>query len=169
MSAGPMRRRTVAVVAVGALLLAGCTQSSSSVDLPSAADYETELLGAVNALRVEEGVAVLQTSECLSGHARDRAAQLPGAVEVPREDLPADCGDYDYAGENVSRSDQIPVDVVDQWASNSTQYPNLVDPAFEIAGVGCVPVSAADNSEVATGDDSVGGMACSMIFQGYAP
>lgn len=169
MSMTPTRKTAIALAATGVLVLTGCTQSSSSVDLPSAAEYERELLGAVNALRVEEGVAVLRASECLSDHARDRAAQLPGAVEVPRDDLPADCGDYDYAGENVSRSDQIPVEVVDQWASNSTQYPNLVDPAFEIAGVGCVPVSAADNSEVATGDDAVGGMACSMIFQGYTP
>lgn len=139
------------------------------MELPAADDFAAEVFGAVNALRLEEGVERLDDSSCLTDYAVARASLLPGAVDVPRQDLPADCGDYDYAGENVSRSDQTAAEVVDTWAANDTQYPNLVDPAFEVAGVGCVPVSAADNSEVAEAGEEIGGMACSMIFLGYAP
>ncbi|WP_084079132.1 CAP domain-containing protein [Demequina sp. NBRC 110057] len=157
------------MVLTAAAALTACTQSSAAVDLPSAAEFETQVLDQVNALRFAENVSSLELSDCLVGHARSRAASLPGATEVPQEDLPADCGDYDYAGENIARSDQSPSQVVDMWAGEATQQPNLVDPAFVVAGVGCVPVAAADNSRVAEGDEDVAGMACSMIFQGYSP
>ncbi|WP_161794226.1 CAP domain-containing protein [Demequina sediminicola] len=166
----PLRTTVASALMLGAAVaLTGCTQSSDSVELPAAGEFASEVFATVNAMRVEEGVDLLQRSACLDAYAEERAALLPGSVNVPREDLPADCGDYDYAGENVSRSDQTAVEVVDTWAGNTNQYPNLVDPQFEIAGVGCVPVSAADNSEVAQGDEAIGGMACSMIFLGYTP
>ncbi|WP_161794555.1 CAP domain-containing protein [Demequina globuliformis] len=163
-----LARRLVPVFVVVAVL-AGCTQSSSSVELPPADDFAQDVFDAVNALRLDEGIDRLDDSGCLADYAVARASLLPGAVDVPRQDLPADCGDYDYAGENVSRSDQTAVEVVDTWAANDTQYPNLVDPAFDVAGVGCVPVSAANNSEVAAAGEEIGGMACSMIFLGHAP
>lgn len=151
------------------MFLAGCTQSSDAVDLPAAADFEGAILDQVNALRFADDVTQLEANECLAAHARERAAQLPGAVEAPLEDLPADCGDFDYAGENISRSDQTAAEVVATWAANETQQPNLVDPSFEVAGVGCVAVAAADNSRVAEDGEDVAGMACSVIFQGFAP
>ncbi|WP_061961562.1 CAP domain-containing protein [Demequina flava] len=163
-----LAKRIVPVLAL-AVALSGCTVSSSTVQLPPAGEFEDEVFAAVNALRLESGVDRLDGSSCLDEYAVARAALLPGAVDVPRQDLPADCGDYDYAGENVSRSDQLPAEVVETWAGNEGQYPNLIDPAFEVAGVGCVPVAARDNTEIAEGDDEVGGMACSMIFMGYAP
>lgn len=165
-----MRRRLLALASLAslaALTLAACAPSSEAVDLPAASDFEAQILEQVNALRFDQNVDRLEASECLADHARERAVGLLGAVEAPTEDLPADCGDYDYAGENVSRSDQTAAEVVDTWAAEQTQAPNLTDPAFEIAGVGCVPVASADNTRVAEDGEGVAGMACSLIFQGY--
>lgn len=161
--------RAAAVFAASAILAlttAGCTSSTDPVDLPPVSDFEEQMLDQINALRIEQGVGRLQASECMAEHARERAAQLPGAVEVPREELPADCGDFDYAGENVSRSDQAANEVVDTWAQDENQLPNLVDPLFEEAGVGCVGVAAADTTRPAEPGEEVAGMACSVIFQG---
>ncbi|MFW2512341.1 CAP domain-containing protein [Demequina sp. SO4-13] len=135
--------------------------------MPAPAEYEQQLLDQINAMRVQEGVGRLTTSDCMTGHARDRAADLPGAETVPREELPADCGDFDYAGENVSRSDQSAAEVVDTWAADDLQLPNLIDPLFERAGVGCVGVSFEDTNRAVEPGEEIAGMACSVIFQGY--
>ena len=147
--------------------LAGCNQASTPVDLGQPHQYEAAMLDQINALRIREGTSRLDSNACLTAHARERATQLPGATTVPDEPLPTDCGDFDYAGENVSRSDQPAHQVVATWADNDLQYPNLVDPQFEQAGVGCVGVSAADTTRAAEGDEGHAGMACSVIFQGY--
>lgn len=153
---------------LAAATLAGCNPPADPVDLPPTAEFEDQLLDQINALRLTEGLNRLDASDCMAEHARTRAAQLPGAVDVPRDELPADCGDFDYAGENVSRSDQMAAEVVDAWASEETQEPNLVDPLFVEAGVGCVGVAAADTTRVAEGGEEIAGMACSVIFQGYS-
>ncbi|WP_159450134.1 CAP domain-containing protein [Demequina sp. NBRC 110056] len=137
------------------------------VDLPEPEQFEQELLDQINALRLEQGQVRLEEDACIQDHARTRAAQLPGAEDVPRDDLPADCGDFDYAGENVSRSDQTAAEVVDTWAADELQYPNLVDPLFTTAGVGCVGVAFDDTGRVAEPGEDLAGMACSVIFQGY--
>ena len=159
------------VTAASAVLVLCVTACSmrEPVDLPAPADFEAQLLDQINALRLEEGVSRLATNDCVADHARDRAVRLPGAEEVPREDLPADCGDFDYVGENVSRSDQTAAEVVETWAGDNLQYPNLVDPQFEDVGVGCVAVSFANTNRVADPGEEVAGMACSVIFEGYAP
>ena len=165
----PLRAARAAVVTVAsALMLAGCMTTADPVDLPDATAFEDEILDQINALRLADGVGRVTANDCLADHARDRATQLPGAVDVPREELPADCGDYDYAGENVSRSDQTAAQVVATWAAEPTQAPNLTDALFEVAGVGCVPVAAADTTRVAEAGEEVAGMACSVIFQGYS-
>ncbi|WP_297082103.1 CAP domain-containing protein [uncultured Demequina sp.] len=168
----PRRTFRTLVAAASALLtaaaVAGCSNAVDPVELPSTEQFEQELLDQINALRVTEGLAGLDASECMAQHARERATQLPGAVDVPRDELPADCGDFDYAGENVSRSDQSAAEVVDAWAAQETQRPNLVDPLFVEAGVGCVGVAAADTTRVAEEGEDVAGMACSVIFQGTA-
>ena len=150
------------------LAATGCAMREP-VDLPQPAEFESQLLDQINALRLEQGASRLQASDCMAAHARERAAGLPGAEEVPRDELPADCGDFDYAGENVSRSDQPAHEVVDTWAQDDLQSPNLVDPLFEQAGVGCVGVAFDDTNRPAEGDEEIAGMACSVIFQGYAP
>ncbi|MFW7413874.1 CAP domain-containing protein [Demequina sp. SO4-18] len=137
------------------------------VDMPAPADFEAQLLDQINALRIERGAGRLATSDCMTDHARARAAALPGAEQAPREDLPADCGDFDYAGENVSRSDQSAAEVVDTWAADDMQLPNLIDPLFERAGVGCVGVSFDNTNFAAEPGEEIAGMACSVIFQGY--
>ncbi len=161
--------RRLALASAAALALAACAPSSEAVDLPDSTAFENQILEQVNVLRFDQNVNRLDPSDCLADHARERAVGLLGAVEAPTEDLPADCGDYDYAGENVSRSDQTATEVVETWAGEDTQAPNLVDEQFEIAGVGCVPVAAADNTRVAEDGEGVAGMACSIIFQGFSP
>lgn len=156
-----------ALLAAGATALAGCSRAGEPVDLPQPPDYEQQIFDQINALRIAEGVPRLTHSDCMADHARDRATVLPGAADVPREELPADCGDFDYAGENVARSDQPAHEVVATWADNELQYPNLVDPLFEQAGVGCLGVSAAETTRVVQGDEEQAGMVCSVIFQGF--
>lgn len=165
-----MKRTVLAALAVvtaaSALVLSGCSRAGEPVDLPQPADYETQVFDQINALRISEGLPRLTHSDCMADHARERAVVLPGAVDVPRDELPADCGDFDYAGENVARSDQPAHEVVATWAENDFQYPNLVDPLFEQAGVGCLAVSATDTTRVVEGDEEQAGMVCSVIFQG---
>ena len=156
------------VTAASALVLSGCSRAGEPVDLPQPADYETQVLDQINALRIAEGVPRLTHNDCMADHARDRATVLPGAADVPREELPADCGDFDYAGENVARSDQSAAEVVATWAANELQYPNLVDPQFEQVGVGCLGISASETTRVVEGDEEQAGMVCSVIFQGFA-
>ena len=159
---------TLAVMAAAIATLTGCSRAGEPVDLPSPLDYESEILDQINAIRITEGLPRLAHNDCMADHARDRATVLPGAADVPREELPADCGDFDYAGENVSRSDQTAHAVVATWAENALQYPNLVDPLFEQVGVGCLGVSASDTTRVVEGDEEQAGMVCSVIFQGFA-
>lgn len=166
-----MKRTVFAAIAVvttaSALVLSGCSRSGEPVDLPQPADYANQIFDQINVLRIAEGLPRLTANDCIADHARDRAVMLPGAADVPRHELPADCGDFDYAGENVSRSDQPAHEVVATWADNELQYPNLVDPQFEQVGVGCLGVSASDTTRVVEGDEEQAGMACSVIFQGY--
>ncbi|WP_062136381.1 CAP domain-containing protein [Demequina aestuarii] len=150
---------------VSASALAGCAMREP-VDLPAPESFEAQLLDEINALRIGVGAPRLQADSCMAGHARDRAATLPGAESAPREDLPADCGDFDYAGENVSRSELTPGQVVSTWAEDDLQYPNLVDEGFTHAGVGCVGVSFEDSNRPADLDEELAGMACSVVFQG---
>ncbi len=163
--------RTLALIlatASAAMTLTGCAMREP-VDLPAPAQFEAQLFDEINALRIAEGKPRLADSTCMADQARDRAAQLPGAEEPPREDLPADCGEFGYAGENVSRSDQNAAQVVATWAADDIQYPNLVDEGFTHAGVGCVGVSFEDTNRPVEGDEELAGMACSVIFQGPAP
>lgn len=157
----------VALVVAASAGLGGCA-IREPVDLPAPADFEVQLLDRINALRLNEGAGRLSTSDCMTTHARDRATALPGAETVPREDLPADCGDFDYVGENLSRSDQGASEVVNTWAEDELQLPNLIDPQFERAGVGCVGVSFEDTNRTVEPGEELAGMACSVIFQGYA-
>ncbi len=136
--------------------------------MPPPHEFEQELLDQINAMRLGQGRARLEPNDCLQVHARERAGRLPGADDAPTDELPADCGDFDYAGENVSRSDQTAAEVVDTWAADELQLPNLVDPRFLDAGVGCVGVAFDDTDRVAQPGEDVAGMACSVIFQGYA-
>lgn len=156
------------VTAASALVLSGCSRAGEPVDLPQPVDYEAQVFDQINALRIAEGVPRLTHNDCMADHARDRATVLPGAADVPREELPADCGDFDYAGENVARSDQSAAEVVATWAANELQYPNLVDPQFEQVGVGCLGISASETTRVVEGDEEQAGMVCSVIFQGFA-
>lgn len=160
-------RRTAAVLGalVTASALAGCAMREP-VDLPAPDVFEAQLLDEINALRIGVGAPRLQDDSCMAGHARDRAAALPGADAAPREDLPADCGDFDYAGENVSRSELTAGQVVSTWAEDDLQYPNLVDEGFTHAGVGCVGVSFEDSNRAAEQGEELAGMACSVVFQG---
>lgn len=158
---------TAIVTVVSAAALTGCSRSGEPVDLPQPVDYEAQVLDQINAIRIAEGVPRLSHNDCMADHARERATVLPGAADVPRDELPADCGEFDYAGENVARSDQPAAEVVATWADNELQYPNLVDPLFEQVGVGCLGVSASDTTRVVEGDEEQAGMVCSVIFQGF--
>lgn len=163
-----VRRTRILVIVMLAVLLTGCTRAGDPIDLPPPIEFETQISDQINNLRSAEGLPRLELNECMANHARERAVALPGAADVPRGELPADCGDFDYAGENVSRSDQSADEVVATWAASELQLPNLVDPKFEQMGVGCLGVSAVDTTRIVRDDEQQAGMVCSVIFQGYA-
>jgi len=165
-----LRRRAVApaaLMAASALVLAGCAQREP-VDLPEPDVFEHQLLDEINALRFAEGESRLDANGCLADIARERAATLPGAETVPRDDLSGECGDFGYAGENISRAELGPAAVVEEWASDDLQRPNLVDPGFTDAGVGCVGVAFEDTTRVAEDGEELAGMACSVVLMGPA-
>ncbi len=159
------RARITTLTLTAALALVAC-DAPEPVDLPEPAQFEQQVLDEINAIRLAQNKPRLTNSPCMADHARVRAEKLPGAVEPPRDDLPADCGDFGYAGENVSRSEQNAAQVVSTWATDELQRPNLVDEGFTHAGVGCVGVSFADSIRVAEPGAELAGMACSVIFQG---
>ncbi|MFV0634931.1 CAP domain-containing protein [Demequina sp.] len=160
----PLRAASILALVTGASALTGCT-GPQPADIPDPATYEAQLLEQINALRLPNGRDRLAANDCLTAHARERAQQLPGAQSAPEQDLPHDCGG-DYLGENISRSDLLPADVTDAWASDDLQRPNLLDPLFTTVGVGCVGVALEDTSRVALDGEDLASMACSVIFQG---
>lgn len=160
-----IRRLLTATLALAtAATLAGCLPEP--VDLPEPRIYEDQILHAINELRASEDVPTLRHNECIADQARERAALLPGVEEVPRDDLDASCTDHPYAGETIARTELTPVEVVETWEGISTQYPNLVDPGFTEAGVGCVGVAFDDKERAAEPGEEIAGMACSVLYQG---
>lgn len=159
--------RAALAAAVVATAVTGCA-FREPVELPEPDSFARQVFDEINELRRNQSVAMLTWDDCLAGQATERAERLPGAESVPRDDLDAECGNWDYAGENMSRADVLPGEVVSTWAEQDTQYPNLVDPLFVVAGVGCAGVAFDDTGRVAEPGEELAGMGCSVIFMGHS-
>ncbi|UNX55368.1 CAP domain-containing protein [Georgenia sp. TF02-10] len=106
----------------------------------AAEEYAAELFTLTNAARADEGLPALRASACAEEAALDRAAALVGRPleHAPLQPVLEACG-VDLAAENLVDSDAAAADVVEAWMGSPGHRNNIVDPALESLGVGCVP------------------------------
>ncbi|WP_430868328.1 CAP domain-containing protein [Demequina aurantiaca] len=116
--------------------------------------FARELFDLTNAEREGQGVAPLEWSDCVAAAAAPRALVAANAATLGHEVLVASCHLAATAGENLSRSDRAPAQVVEAWMGSAGHRANLVNEEFLIAGVVCVRV--ADTTE----------LACAQLFEG---
>jgi uncharacterized protein YkwD len=170
---GSWRRGLVALSAtLGSLLLVACAPGDGDggavthgpVD-PSATqrlgpeEYAARLLAETQAVRDEEGVPRLESSDCATGAALSRASALVGfpLEHAPLDDVVAACRPPGgTAAENLSRASAEPAAVVDAWMGSHGHRANLLDPTLTSVGVACV--------EDAT--EGAGVLVCAQVFLG---
>jgi uncharacterized protein YkwD len=172
---GTWLREVVAMLAT-AMALSACggappepTATPSPTTLPDAAVYAQALFTDTNSARGDAGVPLLTWSECAADLALPRALHTLPEGTLTHEPLLPSCEDFTYMGENLSRADFTPAQVMDAWLDSPGHRQNLLDPDFTEVGIGCVAYDAVNPSVPATGPSSVGGMACSQVFLGYVP
>lgn len=115
--------------------------------------FARELYDRANLERVEEGMEPLIWSDCLAQKAAERAAPFVEDPDLEHDVLTATCQPGASAGENLSRSDRTPAQVVEAWMGSPGHRANILSPAFLISGVGCHQ-----------GESGV--FACSELFEG---
>ncbi len=137
---------------------------------PESSDYARQVFEAANVAREQHGVEPLEWSECLADVAAGRAATVLPLGELVHAGVKAQCGDgTNYAGENLIHGIYLPDQAVEAWLGSPSHRAALLDPRFSEVGVACVASSLAQgSSEPASGADDVGGMLCSMNFEGTA-
>lgn len=134
-------------------MLAACSGPTVPT-VTSLSDYASEVVVQTNAVRQAQGGTELAESACAGQAAAERAAALvgnPDLVHAPLDQVMQRC-DVITAGENLSRSDASPEDVVAAWMDSPGHRSNILDPAYTQIGVACV----------ADGDLTL----CSEIFLG---
>ncbi|MDQ7992046.1 MAG: CAP domain-containing protein [Propionicimonas sp.] len=122
-------------------------------------DYAEALFAETNRLRVERGLAEFEPSDCAREAALARTRELVGRplVHASLAGVIAACAPPSAtAGENLSRAEASPAEVVAAWLASPGHANNLLSPQLAAAGVGCVA-------------DTVGGrtmVLCSEVFLG---
>lgn len=171
----PRLRKIVAICAATAALSAcggptpALTATPSPSTLPDATTFARALFDDTNATRSDAGIPPLAWSTCATDLALPRALHtLPESI-LSHEPLLPSCEDFTYLGENLSRADYTPDQVMAAWLDSPGHRQNLLDPNFTEVGIGCVPYEASNPSIPASGSSDVGGMACSEVFLGYVP
>ena len=138
-----------------------------AVDFPGAAAYERAILEASNETRAQRGLDPLEWSDCLAKIAGDRAESVLPTGVLEHAPLSASCSsDHNKAGENLVHGIYLPDQAVAAWTGSAGHRANLLDPEFTHAGVGCIATSLADPVAASTAEGAVGGMLCSMVFEG---
>jgi uncharacterized protein YkwD len=163
------RAALCAVVAVAVLALAGCTPEPDPGDPYDTSSYARQLFDLSNEERAEQGEPPLQWSDCLAQKAAPRAENIVPTLELQHELLTEDCHGGDLLGENLSRADYTPQEVVDAWMGSPAHRANIVNEAFVASGISCVQFIASGPVEPDTPDDLGQGMACSQLFENAAP
>lgn len=149
------------------LALAACTEEPA--DLTDPEGYARQLFDLSNEERVEQGEEPLVWSDCLAGKAEPRAKKTLTTAELEHELLTEDCHGGDLLGENLSRSDNTPQQVVDAWMGSSGHRANIVSSDFRASGIACVAFIADGPVEPGTPNDLGAGMACSQLFENESP
>lgn len=147
--AGP----TLLLAAAVALALAGC-ETSEPVSI-SPDEYSRQLFDGVNEQRADAGLSQLTWSDCLAEEAGPRAEKAATEVTLEHEPLASTCMPKTAAGENLSRGDFSPDEIVAKWMNSAGHKANILRPGFEIAGAACVPLP-----------NAAPGLACSLLFEG---
>lgn len=149
-----------ALVGVGTALLVVAVVlafRSHAVPPPGPSDpaaYAADLLAATQEARAGAGVAALESSDCAREQAVRRAADLVGeqALEHASMEPVLRACMVDEAGENLSRAQASPAEVMDAWMRSPGHRSNLLDTDYVAVGIGCVP----DGADVV----------CSQVFLG---
>ncbi|WP_062071285.1 CAP domain-containing protein [Demequina sediminicola] len=137
------RRIRIAVTCTALTALSACANatlpnSSPSQDATSAAAYAHDVFVAVNAERTVASLTPLEWDDCLAEEALKRARQAAGTDELQHEALLVSCGDGERTGENLSRLNGTPAEVVERWMASAGHEANIMDADFSVGGVGCV-------------------------------
>jgi uncharacterized protein YkwD len=168
--------RNVVATFAATVLLAACggsacvvTPTRSPTTLPDAASFAQALFDGTNAERSDAGLPPLVWSACATDLALPRALHTLPEGTLSHEPLLPSCEDFTYLGENLSRANYTPAQVMAAWLDSPGHRQNLLDPDFAEVGIGCVPYEASNPSIPVPGSSGVGGMACSEVFLGYVP
>ena len=136
------------------------TSSPEASPEPTDTDqYVADLEDGVNAARESSDVEALTHDECAADAARHRAAALVGADELahaPLDDVLAAC-EAERVGENLSRSNHPPSDIVQAWLDSPGHASNILDDRFDRGAIACVRDTEAARSPQ---------LLCSHVFLG---
>jgi len=154
--------RWLVVAGLALAALTACSGSDTPVKDPSPGatqqlgpdEFARELFELTNEERVDAGVAKLEWSDCVAAAAAPRAEVAATTQKLEHEVLVASCHQGAMAGENLSRLDGSPRQVVDAWMASEGHHANLVREDFVISGIACAPVEASAM------------YACSQLFEG---
>lgn len=130
------------------LTLAACQSGASPRPATTPADsldtaaYAHSVFDAVNTEREAGSLEPLTWDECLEDAAAPRAATAAGTDNLQHEALLVGCGDGARTGENLSRLDGTPSDVVEQWMDSAGHRANILDDGFSVGAVSCVAATA---------------------------
>ncbi|MCF4122242.1 CAP domain-containing protein [Antribacter sp. KLBMP9083] len=121
--------------------------------------YAEALEGLVNDQRGAAGLALLVHDDCAAGFALERAQALVGAPELKHAPLTEvlDGCDASITGENLSRGNSTPEDVIGAWMDSPSHMANIVKPEFAGGAIAC----AQDG-----GTQTAPRYVCSQVFLG---
>lgn len=130
------------------------TPSGSGVEA-----YAEALEGLVNDEREAAGLASLVHDDCASRFALERARELVGAAALEHAPLTGvlDGCRSRLAGENLSRGNGTPKDVVEAWMDSPGHLANIVKPEFAGGAIACAPDG---------GTQTLPRYVCSQVFLG---
>lgn len=107
------------------------------------ANFESEVIKLVNAVRAKEGLAPLKLNTSLRKSARVRAEEIsrPGQFSHTRPDgrewKTAIAFSYSCAGENIAMGHRKPADVMNDWMESQGHRDNILGEINTDIGVGC--------------------------------
>ncbi|WP_206074518.1 CAP domain-containing protein [Antribacter gilvus] len=124
----------------------GAEGGGAEGDLADPAGYAAVLEGLVNDQREAAGLPALAHDGCAAEQAQSRADALVGAPELehaPLGGVLGSCG-VGLAGENLSRGESPPEDVVEAWMASPGHHANIVKPEFASGAIACTRDGGAD-------------------------
>ncbi|MDQ0372106.1 CAP domain-containing protein [Cellulomonas humilata] len=102
--------------------------------------YAADLVAETNLARGDEDLPALTVSSCATAAGEKRAEALVGEEleHAPMTTVLEACAPSTTAAENLVRAAATPHDVVAAWLGSPGHRSNLLDPALEQVGIGCL-------------------------------